>query len=323
MLANPEVSVVVPTRNRWPLLSTTLRGALAQEAVDVEVVVVDDASTDETARRLAALYEPRMRVIRHERSRGPAGARNAGMRASRGEWISFLDDDDVWSPLKLRRQLDAAAVEGASFVYAAAIVLNEEGAVVDELELPDPRTLALDLLRRNVMPAGCSNVSVRAKLVRELNGFDEQLSQLADWDLWIKLAHRGRAAACRETLVGYREHRGNMLLADSRGVEDEYRYLVRKHQSLATGYGVEFDKLWFCRWLAWGHRQAGRRLRAARVELRAGITHRSSLEITSAIRSLAGDSVVSVVRRLRGRPHSERSAQDRATAEPAWLTLYR
>src|SRR5216684_3578198 len=122
----PEVSVVIPTRNRWGLLSRSgLAAALMQKGVDLEIIVVDDGSTDETPGRLAALENPRVRVIRHDQRQGVARARNRGVAEAESEWVAFLDDDDLWSPDKLRRQLELANGSSAGFVYGAAIALDE------------------------------------------------------------------------------------------------------------------------------------------------------------------------------------------------------
>ena len=95
----PEVSVVVPTRDRWELLSTcALPSATCQEGVAIEVIVVDDGSSDGTAAGLAALDDPRVLTVRHDRPRGVSAARNSGIRAARGTWLAFLDDDDLWAP---------------------------------------------------------------------------------------------------------------------------------------------------------------------------------------------------------------------------------
>src|SRR5258708_17351459 len=124
-----EISVVIPTRDRWPLLeSRALRSALEQEDVDHEVIVVDDGSTDETSERLEGLGDPRLRAVRLNRSGGMAHARNAGIETALGTWVAFLDDDDVWSPCKLRRQLDAARSARADLVYAGAVAVDEHGS---------------------------------------------------------------------------------------------------------------------------------------------------------------------------------------------------
>src|SRR5215218_5096689 len=99
----PDVTVVIPTMDRWRLLSErALHSALTQEQVDLEVVVVDDSATDETAIGIAGLNDERVRVIRHEQPQGLQRARNVGIAAARGDWVAFLDDDDVWAPWKLR-----------------------------------------------------------------------------------------------------------------------------------------------------------------------------------------------------------------------------
>jgi glycosyltransferase involved in cell wall biosynthesis len=272
----PEISIVIPTRNRWSTLSQTLTGALRQTGVQLEVIVVDDGSTDETPSRLAELGEPRVRTVRHETSRHVAAARNSGIAAARGEWIGFLDDDDLWAPSKLRAQLDAAAADDALFAWCAGLVVDERRAVTETWEAPDPADILPRLLRGNWMPAGASNVIAKAEVVRRLGGFDEDLKHFADWDLWIRLAAAGRGAACPEPLVAYVRHRENMILIDSRGLVGELRELLGKHRAQAESYGVTPngvipDHRGVYRWLGAGHARRGRRLRAAGYYLRAAL----------------------------------------------------
>jgi glycosyltransferase involved in cell wall biosynthesis len=110
-----DVSIVIPTRNRSVLLSKALRSALRQERVEFEIIVVDEASTDDTPALLASIQDPRVRVLRHETARGLSGARNSGAEHARGEWLGFLDDDDLWAPDKLNRQLSAGRAAGRDF----------------------------------------------------------------------------------------------------------------------------------------------------------------------------------------------------------------
>jgi glycosyltransferase involved in cell wall biosynthesis len=203
---SPTVTVVIPSRNRWPFLSRTIASALAQAGVDIELLVVDDGSTDETPAALAEVDDPRLRVLRNDQSAGVAAARNRGIDESRGEWIAFLDDDDFWSPDKLRLQLATAALTDADFVYSAIVQITDEGDYISTQPAPAPSELRLQLLNQNVMPAGASNVVARSDLVRRVAGFDTELFQLADWDLWIRLAEAGRPAACADVLVAYVKH---------------------------------------------------------------------------------------------------------------------
>jgi glycosyltransferase involved in cell wall biosynthesis len=100
-----DVTVVIPTHNRKELLDRTLRSVLAQEDVDLSVVVVDDGSADGTEAFVQALADPRVSVVRHPEARGVSAARNTGIARATTTWLAFVDDDDLWAPTKLRAQL--------------------------------------------------------------------------------------------------------------------------------------------------------------------------------------------------------------------------
>jgi glycosyltransferase involved in cell wall biosynthesis len=320
----PEVTIVIPTRNRWPLLAGAgLAAALAQEEVDHEVVVVDDASTDETPDRLAGLDDDRVRVVRHPERRGVAVARNSGIQAARGEWVAFLDDDDVWAPRKLRLQVDAARAGGAGFAYGGSVWVDEAHRFLFGHNPPDPATLREQLARRNVMWSGCSNVLVRGDLVRRVGGFDETLFQLADWDLWLRLAQESSAACCPEVVVGYTQHRENMLLVDQDDVFREFEYLVKKHRETSRALGVDFDRAWFTRWVATGHLRAGRRRAAARAYLRGIGRTRSFSNVVRAGASLLGEPAVGAGRRVLARVPGWLPPGEQTATEPDWLQHYR
>lgn len=323
MPERPEVSVVIPTRSRWPLLSTAaLPSALEQQDVELELIVVDDGSQDETPARLAALDDPRVVVIRHDASRGVAVARNAGIHAAHGRWIAFLDDDDVWAPRKLRAQVDSAEAVGAVFAYSAGGGLDASRRFLFAVPPPDPSSVTRALLRWNVIWCGCSNVLARADVVRELGGFDERLVQLADWDLWIRLALAGSAAATSEVLVGYVMHDESMLLTDRRDVLPEMDYLVAKHRDAARAHGAELDEALFMRWVARGHRRAGRRMQAARTYLRGARELGDLGAIPRGLLSFAPERIVDLSRKLGG--VERRSAlKTQRVPEPDWISRFR
>ena len=116
----PKVSVVLPTFERWPLLPRALSSVLEQTEADLEVLVIDDCSSDGTPARLAAVTDPRLRVLRQDPNQGVARARNRAIEEAHGEWIAFLDDDDFWAPTRLSEHLRAIADAGASWGYGAA-----------------------------------------------------------------------------------------------------------------------------------------------------------------------------------------------------------
>ena len=288
----PEVTVVISTQNRWPLMArTSLRAALAQEGLGIEVLVIDDGSAEPAPDGLQGLEDTRVRVIRHVEPHGVAAARNAGVGEARGEWVAFLDDDDVWSPQKLRAQVDTASSADAGFAYSGAVWVDEELRLLHGNAPPDPETLATALLRWNVLWGGGSNVLARTALLRSLGGFDEQLFQLADWDLWIRLALAARAAVVDDVQVALVVHRASMLLVDRRDVFLELDYLARKHAPAAR-----LDRACFARWVAAGHLRAGRRRDAVRAYLRGS---RAPGNVVRAAGAFLGPSVFAAASRAR------------------------
>jgi glycosyltransferase involved in cell wall biosynthesis len=305
-----EVSVVVPSRDRWERLSRTLETVLAQRGVRLEVVVVDDGSTDGTADRLAERGDARVRILRHDASRGVANARNTGMEAARGEWIAWLDDDDLWAPDKLSRQLEAAEAAGADFVYCDAVVVDDAHVPVALEAAPDPATFASRIRMYNSMPGGCSNAMARTSLVRRVGGFDATFGILADWDYWMRALALARPAAVRAPLVGYLVHQGNMVLRDRGDVLEELDRFREKHRR--PGERSPVDVVSYCDWVATGLRRGGRRGAAAGLFLRAALRYRSPRSLGLAVRVALGNWAVDL-------PRSRRRAPP---PKPAWLDAY-
>lgn len=193
-----SVSVVIPTHNRLELLKRAVTSALAQTVPDLEVIVVDDGSSDGTAAWLAEQQEPRLRFLRHDTPRRAPAARNAGTRLARGEWIAYLDDDDVWYPNKLERQLQLA--DGA-----VGVICSYRYAGSGRPKVTSGRRLSVKHLRKG-SPCGCSGIMVRADVARDLP-YDEALRISQDWDLLMRLLDRGKVSMTQEML--YEVHAGS------------------------------------------------------------------------------------------------------------------
>jgi glycosyltransferase involved in cell wall biosynthesis len=312
-VSSPEVTVVVPTHNRWDhLRRAALPAALGQRDVELELIVVDDGSADQTPRRLAELADPRLRVLRNDVAMGVAQARNRGVAVASAPWVAFLDDDDLWSPWKLRRQLDAVgAVEGAGFAYAAAVFLDGAGAPLRPDPAPPAETVARELRSRDVV-GGPSTVLARTELVRELGGFDHALSVLADWDLWLRLAELAPAAACPEVLVAYREHGDNMSAETAQGVFAELDLLRRRH-----ALGSELDGVEFTRWVAGHQRRAGRPLAASRAYLHGARQFRSGALLVRGLGMPLGERAMGIPARLRAL-----RGKQAEVVSPDWVDAY-
>ncbi len=222
----PEFTVVVPAWNAALYLATAVESALAQREVELEVVVVDDGSTDETGSILAG-FGPPVRMVRQE-NQGVAAARNRGIAEARGKFVAFLDADDLWEPGKLGRQSRALRdAPGARASASAFMVVDDRGGVLATRGGPTAVPLLDALLLEGNVIGTPSSVVVERALLETTGGFDPALSQCADWELWIRLALSSGFAVVAEPLVRYRQHAGNMsrsvplLAKDSRRVLDK------------------------------------------------------------------------------------------------------
>lgn len=201
------VSTIIPAFNAEAYIGETLASALAQTHQDHEIIVVDDGSTDATA-DLVSSFGERVRLIRQQNA-GPAAARNNGARNSNGEWLAFLDADDLWSPMKLNAQLNRSAETGARLIYTNRENIGYtdhvsryqsdgvdllEGDVYEDLLLGNFITLSSALIDKNVF--------------LQLEGFceDRELIAVEDWDLWLRTSACYAVALCSEPLVQYRFH---------------------------------------------------------------------------------------------------------------------
>lgn len=262
----PEISVVIPTRSRSGLLVRTLKSVLGQIGVDLEVVIADDGSEDDTVAAVSALGDPRIRVVQHSRPRGVSAARNLGMSHATGEWIAFLDDDDLWAPDKLREQIALAKAQRRNWAYCGVIVVDSALRVIAGGPPPSAEAACRRLPWRNTVPGGASNVLVRARLLDEVGQFDETLRRTEDWDMWIRLSLHGLPAVVTRPWVAYVIHETN----SSRGIDEfpsELAVVEERYAHLRNGGPA--DRAYVFRWMAWNSLRLGRQVSAIRSYARA------------------------------------------------------
>lgn len=269
----PDVTVIIPTRNRRNLLLRTLRSVLAQDDVRLSVVIVDDAGDDGATLAAAATGDERVRIVRHDTRRGVAAARNSGLAVADTPWVAFVDDDDVWAPDKLRQQLDAvSAHEAARWSCVGSVNIDAQGRVLWWADAPHDADLSAELLARNCIPGGGSGVLADTALARAVGGFDETMSNLADWDFYVRLAQEAPVAPVHAPLLGYLVHADSMAHNINRS-DTEYRYMGRKYAGLRRARGVVPDTVQWLRYLAGMAFNGGHRLAGARMCLRLGLRH--------------------------------------------------
>jgi glycosyltransferase involved in cell wall biosynthesis len=205
----PEVSVVLPTYNRLPLLCRAVASVIGQTFSDWELIVVNDGSTDDTREYLEAIDDPRVRPLSLEH-RGITSARNAGLRLARGEWVAFHDSDDLWLPEKLEWQLRRVAAQPTCrWSYTRYSFIDTNGTPLPErsnlLPLPVSGHILEPLLRFEVSTA-VPTMLVQRSLIEEIDGFDATMLFLSDYDFILRLAARSDVCALSETLALVREH---------------------------------------------------------------------------------------------------------------------
>jgi glycosyltransferase involved in cell wall biosynthesis len=252
----PDVSVVIPTRDRIDLLKETLGSVLVQVDVELEVIVVDDGSTQDVSAVLVQVGDDRVRLLRNDDSMGVSAARNRGIEDARAPWVACVDDDDVWAPDKLRSQLDAAVASGRSWVYVGAVNVTPKLRVVAGAKPKPPEEVVSRIQAVNLVPGGASGVLMRRDLALRIGGFDGAFHLFADWDLWMRLAEDGPPAWVPRPLMAYRVHQSNMAIAGPGDVEADMRLFSER--------GLSVDQTPIYRWLGWWARRGGRPLKAVR-----------------------------------------------------------
>ena len=223
----PLVSAIIPTYNGAAFLASAIDSVLTQSYPAIECIVVDDGSSDDTPAIIAAFGSR----IRHNRqaNQGPARARNHGAQMAHGELISFLDDDDVWKPTKVERQVGKLAERpSAAVVYTAVEVIDAEGAPLGIIPAPS-RELAF----RNTLLMQWPHLALEqgALICRtaftEVGGFDERLSTSDACDLACRLALSYAVEPLDEPLVSYRQH-AHQLHHDLSRLDHDMRLVYRK-----------------------------------------------------------------------------------------------
>jgi glycosyltransferase involved in cell wall biosynthesis len=200
MAAHPPVSVIIPTFNRVAMVTEAVASVLNQTYPNLEILVVDDGSTDGTAAALAA-FGDRLRLLPQPRRRGVSAARNIGIAAARGDWLALLDSDDLWLPEKLARQMGYLADRPELLLCQTEETWLRRGVRVNKPlghRLPAGNIFLPSLTRCLVSP---SAVVLHRRLIERHGGFDESLPAAEDYDLWLRLSWRYEVGLLPEPLI--------------------------------------------------------------------------------------------------------------------------
>ena len=207
----PTVSIILPTFNRLKYLRPAVDSVLAQSFADWELIIADDGSDGETRSFLTTLATlPRVKVLWLQHTGRPSAVRNAALREALGEYVAFLDSDDLWLPSKLEVQIRSLRCHSTrKWAYAGFTIVDASGAprpYGNDRRWPSPEGWIFEpLLKMQAIVATPTVVACRS-LVEHLGGFDEELCVCEDYDLWLRLATRCEVDVIRESLVHVRRH---------------------------------------------------------------------------------------------------------------------
>jgi GT2 family glycosyltransferase len=225
-LAPVVVSVVIPAYECAQYIGETLDSVLAQNFAGYEVLVVNDGSPDTEALEQALVpYQSKIRYIRQVNG-GPSAARNRGIREARGKYIAFLDSDDTWLPSHLSKQVELLGNDPSlSLVYADSLYLQGDAPVGTAFQrVPQAQHVTFETLVAESCTIGTSSVVASRQALLDAGGFEDQRRRSEDFDLWLRMAHRG-AGMSYSTAVQVRHRAANGLASDDN---------VMKHAQLAV-----------------------------------------------------------------------------------------
>ena len=232
----PYVSVIIPVYNRAHLIGRAVSSVLAQSYGNFEIVVVDDASNDELAAALGEFADQRLRCLAHPFNRGAAAARNTGIAAARGEFVAFLDSDDVWFAGKLAHQVAAMRGQPPEIVgHVCAYDCAKTGFRTRRI-VPD--WTAATFRRSQLLGCTCgpgTTLLCRRTIFTDIGPFDEELRRLEDWDWLLRLAAKGyRLLASPEVFARVEVGPG----AASRDIDAALQRIRARHYGVTASQGL-------------------------------------------------------------------------------------
>jgi glycosyltransferase involved in cell wall biosynthesis len=218
---NPLISVIIPTYNHSQFLEEAIQSVLAQEYQNLEIIVIDDGSTDGT-REILSKYQGKVICI-FQSNKGPSAARNRGIKVARGQYVAFLDSDDVWMPNKLFSQLRGIEEDkSVGVVGCSAFIIDHSGNILKHWVVKKNQShdqFLRELTIRNEFYGGTSGALIRRGCFDRVGLFNENLRFGEDWDMWLRISKRYNIKFENECLVKLRKHNlskdyNNLLLME-------------------------------------------------------------------------------------------------------------
>ena len=246
---NPLISIVIQTFNREHLILDAIETCVLQTYRPLEIVVVDDGSTDRTVEFVqnwsngSSHKDVTLKIIKQE-NKGGNVARNNGIKNATGEFIAFLDSDDIWNTTKLEKQyefiIQANTIGG---VYCGLRQVEvESGKVISDNKRNYTEGFILSHLLIKDVTAPTSAFLIRKKVFEAVGGFDKTLKARQDWDMWIRISEKYEIRAIHENLMDLRQHKGLRTASNPQKEIEAYKKIREKYQHLLIKQPINIQK---------------------------------------------------------------------------------
>lgn len=230
---NDKVSVIIPTYNRSELLKKAVKSLESQSHQNIEIIIIDDFSTDDTAKVVEEMNDGRIVYLKHDINKGGSEARNTGIKRATGRFIGFLDSDDQWLPDKLEKQLQLFKDQpDVGVIYTGVQVVNENNQPTRKI-VPAYRGDILPKLFESNCIDTTSSVLVKREVLEQVEGFDAGLPSCQDWDLYIRLAQVTKFDFIKESMVLFYHHSGERITTNKKSVLNGHLSIFEKYKNLA------------------------------------------------------------------------------------------
>jgi glycosyltransferase involved in cell wall biosynthesis len=266
----PKVSVIIPTHNRAQFLRSAIGSVLKQTYQDFEIIVVDDASDDNTQEVVTSFDGWHIKYVRHEVNKGDAGSRNTGILISTGRYVAFLDDDDEWLPEKLQAQVGLLEASPAKVggVYTGLFKVNKTTGKIVAISIPEKRG---DLFQEMFIesPIVTSCVVLRRQCFDKVGLFDEQIPYNNDYDMWIRIAEQFHFECISEPLVVYHTHE-QKLSTNPTLVVQGHQIVLQKYKTFIVSNRKSYSRLCYSLGILYclaGHREKSKKAFFSSIEL--------------------------------------------------------
>ena len=224
----PTISVIIPAYNAEQTILETIKSVRQQTFSDFEIIIINDGSTDRTLKLLESIEDNRLKIFSYENG-GLSVARNRGIARATGEFVAFLDADDLWTPDKLELQVKALQqYSEAGVAYSWTYYMNEQRtSSLPSVSIFFEGDVLANLLVNNFIASG-SNPLIRRQAIKSVGDFDSACAGCADWDYWMRLSAKWHFVVVPKHQIFYRQSSGSMSSTKVKHMEDDGLQVIEK-----------------------------------------------------------------------------------------------